>query len=96
MRKDGGGDETLEDSERAQAESRTEDGEETIEEADGPADFGEDEGDDLEDDEETVDDSPEDTSGLIRNGTVSGRGMVVRERLTTKIRYEHILDVIAI
>lgn len=82
---DGGGDETLEDTEWPKSESGTQDGEEAIEEGDWPANFGHDESDDLEDDEETVHDSPEDSSGLVGNCAIPGKGKRVNENTNEKI-----------
>lgn len=63
--------ESLEDPEGAEAKLRTEDREKAVEEGHWPRDLRENEKDELEDDEEAVEDGPEDSCGLIGNGTAS-------------------------
>ena len=70
----------LNHAERAQAKVVAEDREEPVEKGCGPADFGQDEDNDLEDDEQPVEDSPECSSGLVRNSATP----VSRERFSKK------------
>ena len=65
--------EALEDTESADAEVGSEDGEVLVEELVGPANFREHEEDYLEDDEQAVENGPEYTCGLVGYGTSSAK-----------------------
>ena len=70
MGKDGGSNQTLENSKRAETESCPKNREEFVKGGHGPATFGEGEDDDLGDDEQPIDNSPKDPSGLVRNRAI--------------------------
>lgn len=65
MREHRGSDETLEDTEGADSEFRSQHREELVEEFRRPSDLRKDHDDDLEDNEQAVENSPENTSRLI-------------------------------
>jgi len=67
MGKDGGTDQTFENSKWTETESCAKNREESIEGRHGPAAFGKDEDDDLSDDEELIDNGPKDPSCLVWN-----------------------------
>jgi len=70
VRKDGGSNQALKNSEGAETERRPEHGKEPVKGGHRPATFGEDEDDDLSDDQQPIDDGPKDSSRLVRDGAV--------------------------